>query len=166
MATYQFKGLEEYARMLERLQKNTWNYLSKGVYEMAGVVANEVKNRLNSLPTVNDAYNIKAYKEGYKSKLSARQKAGLQEGFGITHMESESGYLHVKLGFDGYNDVRTETYPWGQPNAMIARSVESGSSCMDKTPFIRPATRASEKRAVERCKVVIDEEITAIMREI
>lgn len=162
MAKYQFRGLEEYARYLEKIQKNAWNYLSKGVYEMAGIVADEVKQRINALPTVNDAYNIKAYREGTKSKLSKRQKQGLQESFGITHMQDEKGYLHVKLGFDGYNDVVTDTYPQGQPNVLVARSAESGSSYMDKTPFIRPAVNSSEKRAVERCKVVIDEEIAAI----
>lgn len=162
MAKYQFKGLDEYAAYLEKIQKNTPEILGRGVYEMAGVVADAVRKNIEALPAVTDAYNIKAYKEGYKSKLSQRQKQGLLDGFGISTMEEESGYLHVKLGFDGYNDVKTKKYPKGQPNVLVARSLESGSTYMDKKAFVRPAVRSSEKRAVEKCKVTIDEEIAKI----
>ncbi len=162
MARMQFKGIEEYIKYLEKIKKNTSKIVGKGVYEMAAVVADQIKNNLKALPAVNDDYNIKAYNKGYKSKLSQRQKDGLIEGFGIAAMENENGYLHVKLGFDGYNEVMTKKYPNGQPNVLVARSVESGSSYMDKTPFVRPAVNASKDRAVERCKLVIDKELKAI----
>ena len=71
-------------------------------------------------------------------------------------MQNDSGYRHVKIGFDGYNDVKTRKYPKGQPNAMIARVTESGSSYREKTPFIRTAVQSSEKAAVEAAKEKID----------
>ena len=77
-------------------------------------------------------------------------------------MENDKGYWNVKLGFDGYNKVKTKTYPNGQPNAMIARATESGSSVREKTPFVRTAVSATQKQAVEIAKRVVDEEISKI----
>ena len=43
MAKMSFKGLDEYARKLERMKKNTPETLGAGVYAMAEIVADEVK---------------------------------------------------------------------------------------------------------------------------
>ena len=80
-------------------------------------------------------------------------------------MQNDNGFLNVKIGFDGYNNVRTRTYPKGQPNALIARATESGSSVRKKTPFIRPAVNASKKQAIDSCKVVVDEKIYALEKK-
>ena len=58
--------------------------------------------------------------------------------------------------------MQTKTYPKGQPNALIARVVESGSSYMDKTPFIRHAVSATQKEAIEKCKEEIDKKIKSL----
>lgn len=162
MAKFQFRGLDEYAEYLQKIQKNTPEILGKGVYEMAGVIADEVRKNIEAISAVDDTYNMVAYKKGFKSRLSHRQKEGLLTGFGIAEMEDKNGYLNVKLGFEGYNDVATKKYPKGQPNVLVARSLNSGSSYMDKIPFMRNAVNRKQKDAVERAKVVIDEEIAKI----
>lgn len=70
---------------------------------------------------------------------------------------------NVKLGFDGYNEVKTRKYPKGQPNQLIARVTESGSPYMDKTPFMRMAVNATRKPALAEMQKVIDEESKKIM---
>ena len=90
-------------------------------------------------------------------------KQGLLDGFGISKMEETDGYLHVKLGFDGYNSVKTDKYPQGQPNQLVARGVESGASWIEKTPFVRPAVRRTQKSAVKAMQNIIDEETEKIM---
>lgn len=156
---FQFKGLEEYAEYLQKIQKNTPKIIGKGVYEMAAVVADEVRKDMQGLSSVDNEYNVIAYKTGKKARLSHEQKEGLLEGFGISPMEEKSGYYHVKLGFDGYNSVKTKKYPKGQPNVLIARSLNSGTSMMDKIPFMRNAVNRKRKDAIEKGKLVIDEEI-------
>ena len=96
--------------------------------------------------------------------VTAVQKAGLLDGFGISKLQDDSGYLNVKLGFDGYNRTRTEKYPQGQPNQLVARGVESGTSWKQKKPFIRPAVTRSRKPAETEMKRVIDEEIEKIAK--
>ena len=78
-------------------------------------------------------------------------------------MKDDAGYLNVKIGFDGYNAMRTEKYPQGQPNQLVARGVESGTSWKQKHPFVRPAINASRKRAEAKMAEVLDKEIEKVM---
>jgi hypothetical protein len=59
----------------------------------------------------------------------------------------------------GYNNVITKKYPKGQPNNMIARSCESGSSSMIKQPFMRTAVNASRSRAEQKMAEILTAEI-------
>ena len=157
MAKYQWQGAEELAQKLAKLGDKTEAICRTAVYEMAKVVADQVKENIKALPSVPDAENIKAWKKGEKARLTAGQKKGLVESFGISSMQDQGGYIHVKLGFDGYNDIKTKRYPKGQPNAMIARTCESGNSHMDKTPFLRPAVNQKKGEAVRQAQIKVEE---------
>ena len=161
MAKWTMQGLNEYADFLQRIGKNTPEIIGVGVYEMASIVADKVRENLQSLPTVSNAANVATYKKGY-SRLSELEKQGLLEGLGISPMENEDGYYNVKLGFDGYNSVKTHKYKQGQPNVIIARITESGSSYRAKTPFIRPAVNSTKNEAIKKAEKAIDEKIHAI----
>lgn len=162
MAKYQFPGLEEYARYLQKIGANTPEICGKVVYAMADIVADQVRENITKLPTVTEAEALGAYRANETTDLTKAQKKGLEDGFGISPMQNDNGYYNVKLGFDGYNKVKTRKYPQGQPNAMIARAVESGSSVRKKNPFVRRAVNATQKQAVEKGKQVADEEIAKI----
>lgn len=163
MAKFQFKGLEEYAEKLQLMSKNTKYFCGSVVYEMADIVADKVREKINALPTISNKEAIEDYKAKRKTQLTKAEKKGLQDGFGITKMKSEKGYYYVKLGFDGYNTTKTKKYPKGQPNVMIARATESGSSVRDKHPFIRPAVKETKELAVKRAQEMIDEECKKVM---
>ena len=164
MARMSVRGTEEYALKLSKLGKNSEAVAGKAIYAGAGIVADAVKANLKALPTVRDVENIKAYRAGRKSQLSIKQKEGLMQSFGITKISNDKGYYNVKLGFDGYNGIKTKKYPKGQPNQLIARVVESGSTYMDKTPFVRTALNASRAEALQKMQEVIDQEMNKIMK--
>lgn len=155
------KGLDSYISYLQKIDLVTDEVIGEAVYEMAKVVADKVRSSIQALPTVSNEANIATYKKGY-SRLSDEEKQGLLDGFGVSSMQDDGGYINVKLGFDGYNGVKTKKYPKGQPNALIARVTESGSSYREKTPFIRPAVNASKKQAEQAGQMKIDEKIAAI----
>lgn len=161
MATFKTQGLDKYVAQLERLGKKTDTVISEAVYEMAKVVADEVKANLIALPSVPDTEGLKAFASEPQQKIpiTKAQKWGLVHSFGIASLRNEGGFVHVKIGFDGYNEVKTKTFPNGQPNALIARSIESGSSTREKTPFLRPALAAARKQAIEAARVKFDEAI-------
>lgn len=162
MARYQFKGLEEYAQYLQRIGANTPEICGKAVYAMADIVANQVRQNIESLPTITEAEALADYREKRPIELTSAQKKGLEDGFGISSMQNDNGYYNVKLGFDGYNKVKTRKYPNGQPNAMIARATDSGSSFRKKTSFVRKAVSATTKPAIAKCQEVVDAEIEKI----
>lgn len=164
MAKFQFKGLEEYARQLQRIGQNTEEICGAAVYAMADIVTDEIRKNLEKVETVSNKEAIAAWKEGRKVSLTKPQKEALEQSLGISSMQNEGGYYNVKAGFDGYNTTKTKKYPHGQPNAMIARSLDSGSSFREKTPFVRTAVKTARKPAVEKAQQVIDQKIKELKK--
>lgn len=157
------KELEKYASWLAMLGEKEAEVCGKTIYEMANIAANEVKNELNGLHAISDAEGIKRYKKGERAELTYKAKQGLIDSFGISRLQNDGGFRNVKLGFDGYNTVRTEAYPKGQPNILIARSVESGTYFMDKQPFMRPAIKAAKSKCLKKAQETFDKEVKKIM---
>ena len=161
MAKITFPGLKDYELMLSRLEGATDDMIGRAVYAGAGIVADAVKQGIQSLPIVT-GYGTES--NPLPGGVTSAQKAGLIDGFGISKLRDDNGYLNVKLGFDGYNRTRTEKYPQGQPNQLVARGVASGTSWKQKKPFMRPAVTRSRKPAETEMKRVIDEEIEKIAK--
>lgn len=159
-----FDGLKIYAKDIERLNKNSMSITGKAIYQGAKVIADEVKKNLNNTTTISNGQALQAWRKGVRAVLTDSQKKNLIESFGVSKSQNDNGFINVKVGFDGYNDTVTKRWPKGQPNAMIARSLESGSSTFDKQPFVRPAVKAKEKQAIKEMEKVFDEEINKIMK--
>lgn len=160
MATFLFGGLEEYARKLSDLALRSRDVGEQALYAGASVLADQIRHNLEAVPTIPNT----SADEPYTSGVPEGQKQALLDGFGISGLRDDDGYLNLKLGFDGYNNIKTRKYPKGQPNAMIAASVESGSSVQRKFPFVRPAINQKEKECIDAIAAVIDKEIAKIMK--
>lgn len=157
------KGLDNYIAYLQSINAVTDEMIGEAVYDMAKVVADKVRANIQALdaaPKGKTTYYVT--ETMIKSQLSEEQKKGLLDGFGVSPMQDDNGYFNVKLGFDGYNSIKTKKYPKGQPNALIARVTESGSGYREKTPFIRPAVNATRQKAIKAAQVTIDEKIKSI----
>lgn len=154
MAKWKFKGLDEYLAKLEKLKGSSDEAVGHAIYEGADIVADACMTAIQGL-SVNNQFN--------SDGLTSVQKAGLIEGFGISHEQEDGFYRNVKLGFDGYNGQKTKKYPNGQPNSVIARSINSGTSFRKKNPFIDKATRSSKASCEAKMKEVIDKEIEKVM---
>ena len=93
------------------------------------------------------------------------QKKGLWESLGVTPLSDDGkGFLNVKVGFDGYNRMNTKRWPKGQPNQMIARSIERGTSFMKANPFVKRAVAQTQKRAKEAMSKAANREFEKIMK--
>lgn len=160
MARIRFSGLEEYELLLSRMGKDTKRIAGQAIYAGAGIMADEIKAGIRSLPIVS-GYGTE--NNPLPGGVTAEQKAGLLDGLGIAPMENDSGFLNVKIGFDGYNRTRTKQYPYGQPNQLVARGVESGTSWKQPHPFVKPAISRSRKQVEQKMAEVIDEEIKKLM---
>ena len=160
MAKITFSGINEYVSLLNRISQNTDEIIEKMLYEGTKIVADEVKQSIEALPTDEDW--------GTKTKpakgIRKEQKEGLIKSFGVTPIQKDGDYYNTKIGFDGYNDVKTAKYPNGQPNIVIARVAESGTIFSLKTPFFRKAVNRSKKRAEAKMEEIFNQEIEKITK--
>lgn len=144
---------------LRKLGENTAPVCKAAVYAGAKVIADEIRQATSGLNRVTDAEAMAAYHEKKPVKISVSQKIGLVKSLGIAPIMDKYGIVSTKVGFDGYNDVKTKRWPNGQPNALIARACESGSSAMLKQPFVRPAIQRKKDAALEAMKQAADREL-------
>lgn len=152
------KGIDNYTAELQNLSVSAPRVVGRAIYEGAKIVADEIKKNINNLP-VDD----RSYVEGTRDGPTTLQKKALYSSFGIAALRNDNGFMNVKAGFDGYNKVETTRWPNGQPNAMIARSIEAGSSTIKKHPFVAPAVRATREKAERKMAEVLDSEIKKSM---
>lgn len=141
------KGIKEYTKQLTQLYDISRTAIGQTIYQGAAVVAEAMVSEIRGLP---------------KDSCSSIEKADLIDGFGIARMQDKNGFYNVKLGFDGYNRVKTKKFPSGQPNAMIARSIVSGTSFRQKNDFVGRATRKSSSEAEEKMRAEFDKQLQAL----
>ena len=144
MATFHFTGIDEYASKISSLVEKSEGMIKRAVYDGAAEVMKAMKAEIAGLPVIENRYR--------KTDIPMRgvtetQKRGLLDGIGFAKMRNDGGLINTKIGFDGYNGVRSKKYPNGQPNALIARAVNSGSSVRVKIPFINRAVKAAKAGA-------------------
>ena len=159
MAKIEMRGMDAYLSELSKLGENTEPVCKAAVYAGAKVIADEIRQATSGLNRVADAEAMAAYHEKKPAKISVSQKIGLVKSLGIAPITDKYGVVSTKIGFDGYNDVKTKRWPNGQPNALIARACESGSSAMLKQPFVRPAIQRKKDAALEAMKQAADREL-------
>lgn len=161
MAKFQFEGVDELISQYKKLEQNTEPMIGKAIYNGAGVVMKACQSAVENLSTDNRFGTA----ENPTSGPSSIQKLGLQYALGIAKMRNDNGFYNVKIGFDGYNNVKTKRWPQGQPNMMVARAVESGTSWMTKQPFMRKAEQSSRSQCERVMSETVDKEIKKLIGE-
>lgn len=162
MAKLEMKGIDAYTKMLGELDRLTPDVCKAAVYAGAGVVANEIRSGIEKLKRVSDAESLAAFQKGEATYINVSQKNGLREGFGISKIRHQNGYIDAKVGFDGYNSVVTKRWPNGQPNVMVAAGCESGSTVIIKQPFVRPAVNRVREKAIKAMDEAADKKVKEI----
>lgn len=158
MPRIKFTGLDEYIEKISKLNALAEVYVEKAIGEGAKVVADNTKKALQGIPVDNRGHIP------YRSSINQKQKNGLIESFGIASLRRDGNFINVKTGFDGYNDIITKRWPQGQPNVVIARSLESGTSFMPKNPVITKATRESKDAVLKAMEESLKKSIEELMK--
>lgn len=136
MAKMTIKGLDEYARKLSGLGRESVEISKKVVMAGANPVADEIRKGLEGV-----------------LQGSKHSKGDLLNSFGIAPPDVDRmGNTNTKIGFEGYDRK-------GVPNVIKARALESGTSRQKKKPFIRPAVNRTKQKAIDEMGKKLDEEI-------
>lgn len=153
------KGLDDYTNDLKSLNEEAGRYIGQAIYEGAKIVTDQVRKEIDSLPVQNGPV-----KRGERRNPTKAEVDGLREGLGIAKKRIDNDFVHVKVGMDGYNSHVTQKYPKGHPNAMVARSIEAGTTYMNRIPFIRRAVNATRAEAEEKMREIIEQGISEKMQ--
>ncbi|MBD5151563.1 MAG: hypothetical protein HDT16_03490 [Oscillibacter sp.] len=142
MARIAFKNGDDFLLHLLQTADRSEEMIKKAIHEGARILTNEIRA------------NLERNLEG-----STQSTGALAESLGITKIEKdETGFWNAKIGFDGYDEN-------GVPNQLKARVMESGTSKIQKRPFVRPAVNAKRKAAEAAMERVIKEEIKKTMHK-
>lgn len=155
MAKFKFEGVDDLLAQYQRLEKDSVEMCGKAIYAGAGTVMKHIVAAVEGIAT--DEHH--GTPEQPCIGPTKYQKEGLIRSLGIAPMRVDGDFYNVKIGFDGYNGVKTKTWPSGQPNSMIARAVQSGTSWMQKQPFMRKAEQAARAPCEKAMSAAIDTEI-------
>lgn len=154
MAKAKVVGLDMFLDDISKMGNGFEEVAGRAIYEGARILADEVRVEMSGIPLDDgNAYGTERHK---MRGLKYPQKKGLLDSFGIAKMQKNGNVYDVKMGFDGYNSVSTSKYPYGQPNALIARALESGTSFRAKIPFLTRAYNRAKKYSEEEMKTVFE----------
>lgn len=145
-------GIDNYISQLQNCLGKTEDIIKRSAYEGARVVMDTVKAEANDIPT-------HTKRADYVVGLTPTQKSCVISSLGIARFRQDGNFINVKIGSDGYNTVKTEKYPNGQPNAMLVRALESGTSFRAAYPFVSRAVSKSRSKAIEAMRKQCDEEV-------
>lgn len=165
MAGIDFDGIGDEIRKLEAIgSSKTFVKLSKkAVFKGSAVVALQIRKNIEALPTEPNRF----LRDGDKFNVfTETNKQDLLSGLGISKIKEGDGGVYTQIGFAGYGspETATKSYPNGLPNALIARSVERGTSVRRKRAFVKPAIKAAEKSAEAAMQQSFEDDINQIMK--
>ena len=152
--TMQVDGMEDLSRKLTELGDKAQSVASKGLYDGAGVMADSIRMSAENIHTAPFHYAVFITREP-----SPEEKAAvLQARMGIAKFDKNGAEVNTSVGYQnaGYAEINGRTKPIPQ----IANAINSGTSFMQKQPFIRNAVNKGKNKASEaiiaRCEAEFD----------
>lgn len=140
--TIHTEGLTEVSEMLTKLGNRAEDVASGALYDGAGIVADAFTAAVNGIQTEPFRYAA----GGRKRKPSPEEKAALLGKSGIAKFNKNGSEVDTIIGISGSAGYASVA---GKQKAVreIARSINSGTSFMDKQPVFRKAKSSSQGAA-------------------
>lgn len=158
MVSLKMEGLDKFIDLCDLTVKQTDKLCGRAIYPGGGIMyeyANQATRAIRTDP-------VGFRKGGMKWGPSKEQRDGLIESLGIAPIRKQRWGMNVKVGYDGYNNIVTERWPQGQPNMMIARSVESGTTFMQPQYYMEKAVQRATPAVEKAIEAQFSEELTNI----
>ena len=140
--TIQVEGIKELIAQLDKAPKNAEKVAAKALYEGAGVMADAVSQAVQGIATE----PFKYARGGKTRKPSPEEKALIESArHGVAKFRNNGVSVNTSVGLQnaGYGQLGNKTKPIPQ----IANAINSGTSFMQKQPFLRKAFSKSKGAA-------------------
>lgn len=158
MAEVKIEGINELLLFCQIADSKAKRHIGRAIYPAARYVMGIVVEEMNAIQTDDVLFKFRSYRYGPTSK----QKKYIILNAGIAKLKMKDNSMDVKIGFDGYIPIKS-TNPKNkkglQPVALIARSVNKGTSFMRAQPFMDKAINRAQNMAVEIMDNELNKEI-------
>ena len=151
--SFEVSGMSEVIQQLGKLGDEAPRVAARGLYDGAGVVADKVSQAVQGIATEKFKYAA----GGKRRKPSPEEKAIVSGAkHGIAKFQNNGLSIQTSVGYQsaGYASLNGKT----KPVPLIANAINSGTSFMQKQPFMRRAFSQSKQAATERIEATIQEE--------
>ena len=161
---YQMKvdGMAEISELLDKMDEKAPGVASKALYKGAGIMADEIKKSAATIRTA--PFKWASSRKGQSRLPSPEEKEiVMQAAAGIAKFNKNGTEVDTSVGFRnaGYTQLKGKTVPIPK----IVNSINSGTSFMDKQPFVRKAASSGGKKAIAAMKEVIETEFEAMTKK-
>lgn len=169
MASFTANVGDDYIRQLEALGRDADRVARRALEESADILADTMRQNLEGLSedirtSGGKDYYFLTQNEFFAGVPSAEKETLLDHMVVSPTRIRQNGDYSVWIGFEGYDDVRTEAYPGGRPVPMLVNAIEHGTSQRPKQPFIKPAVRSTKDRVTARIQRIIEQETEKVVK--
>ena len=143
--TMKDEGLVEVSRMISELGSKAAFVASHALFEGAGVMANEINSQAKMIQS--EKFHYAVFPSVTNRLPSTEEKdAVVNAGAGIARFQKDGGEVQTSVGYSnaGYTTIAGRVKPIPQ----IANAINSGTSFMQKQPFVRKGVSKGKKAAV------------------
>lgn len=152
-------GMAEISETLAKLEDAAPKIAARALYDGAGIMADEVKKQAEAIRT--EPFR---YANGGKTRLPSPEEKEIvmKASAGIAKFKKDGTEVDTSVGFrnSGYAELNGKK----KPIPVIVNSINSGTSFMNKQPFVRKAANNGGKKAMEAMKKVIETEFEALTK--
>lgn len=155
-------GMAEISETLSKMDEKAPGVASKALYEGAGIMADEIKKSAATIRTA--SFKWASSRKGQTRLPSPEEKEiVMQADAGIAKFNKNGTEVDTSVGFRnaGYTQLKGKTVPIPK----IVNSINSGTSFMNKQPFVRKAASSGGKKAIAAMKEVIETEFEAMTKK-
>ena len=153
--TVKVDGMETISMMLKDLGDKAEGIASRGLYEGAGIMADEIRKEAGSIKT-----GPGASRESARYATPEEKQIVMDAAAGIAKFKKNGTEVDTSIGFRnaGYANLNGRTVPIPK----IVNAINSGTSFMHKQPFVRKAANRAKGKASEAIRASIDTDVNAI----
>ena len=157
--TVKTEGMEELNQILKSLDERAGGMAAKGLYEGAGMMADTLEAQAKAIQTAPFKWASKSRGETRLPSPEEKQVVLSAGGAGIAKFNRNGSEVDTSVGYNqsGYAVMRGKIVPIPK----IANAINSGTSFMQKQPFVRKAKTSGGKKAmaavVESIKKQVEE---------
>lgn len=158
--TMKVDGMDKITAMLKELGEQAGSAASAGLYDGAGVMADEIKENAKGIKTAPRKHS----EPGGRLPTPAEKAAVLAaEGSGIARFKKDQDGVNTSVGYAkaGYVIINGRR----KPIPLIANAINSGTSFMKKQAFFRRAVNRGSRDAEAAIIRTIEAKIDAITKE-